>query len=54
MAAEVIPPQMSKVNGINSIIRIEIRTAINERSPSNTIHFNEGDPCVVVIPDRRM
>ena len=44
MAAEVIPPQMSKVDGINSIIRIEIRTAINKTSPSNTIHFNEGDP----------
>ena len=52
MAPEVIPPQMSKVDGI---IRIEIRTTINKRSPlisklffcitsSNTIDFNQGDP----------
>ena len=52
MAAEVIPPQMSKVNGI---IRIEIMTTINKRSPlipklsfymtsSHTVQLNQGDP----------
>ena len=55
MAAEVILPQMSKVDGINGIIRIETTTAINKRSPlisklffymtsSNTIQLNQGDP----------
>ena len=57
MAAEVIPPQMSKVNGI---IR-EIMTAINKdpliskllffcyMTCSNTIQLNQGDPCVTAI-----
>ena len=56
MAAEVIPPQMSKVDGI---IR-EITTAINKNpliskllffcymASSNTIQLNQGDPCVVL------
>ena len=56
MAAEVIPPQMSKVDGIIK----EITTAINKNplisellffcymASSNTIQLNQGDPCVVL------
>ena len=62
MAAEVIPPQMSKVDGIirmNVPWFTEIRIAINKNplisklffccmASSNTIQLNQGDPCVVL------